>query len=272
MQTIMDSHFAAALCHAIDDAAVAVVVIEILFIRPCHELVLTSAEEDRITHQVVDRTVRLLGVHRHFVALRTDRTELHFRFAVTLALDAVEDLRQAYHYGVVIDAVIYGVVGGGELLIAVRIGRQGIMDNNQRCVRQVESLSALAGGKERRVTRSCGLYHFVFRREQIHGVFTRPGVGLENDTFLLEEGVGHYLFSVDIRIGNLLLHRITRQIIGVVHELGGVVAFQLEHQLQVVTEVVLAQTEAVLQVTLVVTSGYAADETYLGLVVEPYTV
>ena len=197
MQAVVDGHFAATLRHAIHDTAVAVVVIIVLLVRPCHELVLTSAEEDRIAHQVVDRSVRLLGVHRHFVALRTDGTELHLRLAVALALDAVEDLRQADHNGVVVDTVIDSVVGGGVLLIAVRIGGQRIMDDGQRCVRQVEGLSTLTGCKERRVARSRSLYHFIFRREQIHGVFTRLGVGLENDTFLLKEGVGRYRLTTD---------------------------------------------------------------------------
>ena len=56
------------------------------------------------------------------------------------------------------------------------------------------------------------------------------------------------------------------------HELGSVIAFQLKHQLQVITQVVLTQTETVLEVTLVITTGYATNETYLGPVVEPYAV
>ena len=71
---------------------------------------------------------------------------------------------------------------------------------------------------------------------------------------------------------NDLLYRIQCKVIGVKDEMRGVVAFKLQHKLQVVAEVVLAQTETARQVALVVTTCNSTYQPYFRLVVEAHTV
>ena len=69
-----------------------------------------------------------------------------------------------------------------------------------------------------------------------------------------------------------LLQRIMRQVIRIVDDMGGVIAFEHEHQLKVIAQVVLTQPEAVLECLLVITTGYTSDETHLGGIVETHAV
>ena len=52
-------------------------------------------------------------------------------------------------------------------------------------------------------------------------------------------------------------------------DMGCVVAFEHQHQLEVIAEVVLAQAETVGQCLLIDTSGDTTDQAHFGLVVEP---
>ena len=63
-----------------------------------------------------------------------------------------------------------------------------------------------------------------------------------------------------------------RQVVGIVDDMGGVIAFEHEHQLKVIAQVVLTQPEAVLECLLVITTGYTSDETHFGGVVETHAI
>ena len=63
-----------------------------------------------------------------------------------------------------------------------------------------------------------------------------------------------------------------RQVVRIMDDMGGVIAFEHEHQLKIITEVVLTQPEAVLEVFLVITSSYSSYKTHFGGVVETHAV
>ena len=63
-----------------------------------------------------------------------------------------------------------------------------------------------------------------------------------------------------------------RQVVRIMDDMGGVIAFEHEHQLKVIAQVVLTQPEAVLEVFLVITSGYSSYKTHFGGVVETHAV
>ena len=107
------------------------------------------------------------------------------------------------------------------------------------------------------------MYYFILNREQIHRILACGLIRTDGDAFLLKER----LCTV-----NRLMQRVASQVVRVVYEMCGVVALELQHELQVIAEVVLAQTKAMRQVALIVSSGYTADEAHFRLVVEAYTV
>ena len=55
-------------------------------------------------------------------------------------------------------------------------------------------------------------------------------------------------------------------------DMGGVIPFKHEHQLEVIAEVVLAQSLSQRQVLLVESAGYTTNEPHFRLVIEPYAV
>ena len=166
-----------------------------------------------------------------------------------------------------VDAVIYGIVG--DRIVAIRIGLLA-----QRCVRQVECLGAGTRTEERGIALGCCLYHLVLHRIQIHGILTRLRIRLDGDTLLLKQRMGHVVAAVgdDLAVADCLLHGVARQVVRVVHEMRRIVALELQHQLQVIAQVVGTNTESALQVALVYATGYTTDQSYLGLVVEAYAV
>ena len=68
------------------------------------------------------------------------------------------------------------------------------------------------------------------------------------------------------------MERVACQVIGVVDDMSCIVALELQNQLQVVAQIVLTQTETVLERFLVVTAGHATQEAHFGRVVETHTV
>ena len=56
------------------------------------------------------------------------------------------------------------------------------------------------------------------------------------------------------------------------HHMSGIVTLEHQHQLKVITEVILTQPQSRRQFLLVDTSGYTSDETYLRLVIQPNAV
>ena len=121
---------------------------------------------------------------------------------------------------------------------------------------------------------ACGrcLYYFVLHGEQIHGELTRCRVGTKHDSFFLESGICHHLSVINRSITYALVNRISAHVVRIVHDLGGVVTLKHEDELQVVTQVVFAQAKSVLEVSLVVTTGYTAYESHFRLVVEAHSV
>ena len=63
-----------------------------------------------------------------------------------------------------------------------------------------------------------------------------------------------------------------RQVIGVMDDMGGVIAFEHEYELEVITEVVLSQTQTMGQIPLIITTGYTTDEAHLRIIVETYPI
>ena len=86
--------------------------------------------------------------------------------------------------------------------------------------------------------------------------------------------MGHVVAAVgdDLAVADGLLHGVARQVVGVMHEMRRIVALELQHQLQVIAQVVGTNTESALQVALVYATGYTTDQSYLGLVVETHAV
>ena len=68
------------------------------------------------------------------------------------------------------------------------------------------------------------------------------------------------------------MERVACQVIGVVDDMSRIVALELQNQLQVVAQIVLTQTETVLERFLVVTTGHSSHEAHFGRVVETHTV
>ena len=76
------------------------------------------------------------------------------------------------------------------------------------------------------------MYHLVLGREQIRLVLTGDGIGVDDDTLML---------IMDLSGTDRVFQGITGQIFGVTHDIGDVIPFQLEHQLQVITDIITAQ-------------------------------
>ena len=273
MHAVAYGHLAAAQRYAVQ-ALRGVVVVVVVLVRLRLKLITAVVVEHRIAHRVTDRAVLLLGVEVDFLLDgRIQAAGVHRRFAVAVLLQSVQQLLEVYLHRRAVDAVIYGVVMHA-VVPAHRI------DGLQRSVRQVEGLAACARGKQCGVTLRRGLYNLVLNREQIHLKLTRLRIGMDSDAFLLQQGVRCAHYAVGLKLVakliyamlHLLHHRVAAQVIRVVHEVRYVVALELQHELQVIAEVVRTEAEGFGQVALVDTAGYTADEAHLGLVVEPYAV
>ena len=80
---------------------------------------------------------------------------------------------------------------------------------------QIESLRPLSRSKEGGITFRRSLYHFVFGREKIHGIFARSDIRPDDDTFLLEIGIG---------FADMLMEGVACQVFRVMYYLSGVIA------------------------------------------------
>ena len=206
--------------------------------------------------------------------VRVEGAQLDFLFTVAEFGQTVDHLAQMNLYRRMIDTVVHSVVMYGVGINLRVVGRH-------RSVGEVEGLHALTCREQGSISVGGSLYHFVFGREQVGYILAGLGVGEDGDPFLLDEhaGLSYYAFGVGRervgRIDNLvddIFHRVTAQVIRVMDELGGVVSFELEHEHEVVAEIVLTQTESGRQITLYISSGYTSRQTHLRLVVEPYVI
>ena len=94
------------------------------------------------------------------------------------------------------------------------------MDDGQRGICEVEGLAACVCGEECGVTLCCGLNDLIFHREEVCGVFTRNGVGMDDDALLFEKRIGR------AALDDCLHQSITCKVIGVMNDVGCVVTFQ----------------------------------------------
>ena len=133
----------------------------------------------------------------------------------------------------------------------------------QRSVNQVKGRSTCCDIEQRRITIGGRLYHFVFDGEEVRRVLTGLAVGTDDDALELVYG---------LRVIHCKMERILRQVVGVMHHMSGIVTLEHQHQLKVITEVILTQPQSRRQFLLVDTSGYTSDETYLRPVIQPNAV
>ena len=255
METVANGDRTATDRHAVDNTGLLVVIIAILFIRRYHELVLAIVHEDRITQGIYGFAV-LLGIERQVVC-HTIHVGIFARLlSISGFLHTIEELGHLDLDRRTIDAVVNGVIGDRAVVV-------GIVDMIQRRIRQIEGLAARTCGEESGIAVGSSLHHFVLHREEVRRILTRRDIRTEDDAFLLEE---------DVRTVDGAVQRIMRQVVGIVDDMGGVIAFEHEYELEVITEVILTQAEAVLECLLVITTGYTSDETYLRLVIQPNAV
>ena len=107
------------------------------------------------------------------------------------------------------------------------------------------------------------MYHFVLNREQVRRILTGLAIRADDDALELVYG---------LRVIHCKMERILRQVVGVMHHMSGIVTLEHQHQLKVITEVILTQPQSRRQFLLVDTAGYTSDETYLRLVIQPNAV
>ena len=108
----------------------------------------------------------------------------------------------------------------------------------QRCVGQIEGFRALLRAEQGGIALCSSLYDLVFHREQIRLILSRLGIGVEDNTFLLECHLCmacHALFFYSQRVGGIdhviggHMDSVQRRIIRIVYEMSGVVALQLQY-------------------------------------------
>ena len=241
MQAVMNRHGAAALRYAVRFSRGHIIVIVVL-VCLCGELVLAVRIIHRISQQIGNSAVRPMIEIDFLYVSRTETADLHLRFTQALLLQAEDILLERQLYRRAVDTVIDGIV-------VYRIAAAYRSVVLQRCVGQVESLGGLTGSEKRRIARSRRLDHFVFDREQIDGILAGIRIGMNGDAFLLSEHRsrtystfwnGAQRVDVIYHLRERILYGIAREVLRVVHQMGGVVAFELENERQVVAEVVMA--------------------------------
>ena len=206
---------------------ITIVVIVVVLVRAYAELIGASLLEDRMPKQVVDCTRRVLAIKLDSTALVDDTGHADVLFAHAVLHHAVHHLLQSYLHGVPVYTVKACVIGS---MSAERVG----VEDRERCIRQVEGGHTCLYIQQGGVARGGGLHHFVFHGEEIHRILTRADVGADDDTLLLIDGQ---------RAIHRKMQGILRQVVGVMNNMGGVVAIELEHQLQVVAQVILTKSQ-----------------------------
>ena len=98
------------------------------------------------------------------------------------------------------------------------------------------------------------MHDFVFDREEVCLVLACGGVGFDDDTFVLVMHFG---------IAYLVFQCVFGQVLRVTDDISGVIALQLQNQLDVITQVVLAQSLSERQRCLVETAHYTTGQTHL---------
>ena len=142
----------------------------------------------------------------------------------------------------------------------------------ERCLGQIQRLAGLTLGIQGCISFRRSLRNFIFDREEIYIIFTCIHIRIDDDTFLVVLRMGNTyrveLITVAYVVTEVDDDAVARQIIVVMHDLRDIVALELEYHLQVITEVVLTQTEAERFLRLDTTARNTTDKTYFGLVVD----
>ena len=140
------------------------------------------------------------------------------------------------------------------------------MVKDKRSIGEVEGLAALTRREERGVTLGRGLNDLVFHWEEVCGIFSCCGVGVDGDALLFKQR------ACDAVLDDRLHQGITREICGIMNDVGRVVAFQHQHQFQVITQIVASKSEPSLKCLLCRATGHTSDESHFREVIEAYAV
>ena len=253
----MDRHLSAALRYTVQGTRLGIVVVVVVFKRSHGELISAVEHENRMAQRIGHRSVFALGVQLYrFGSARRETAGTHLFLTKSVLLNTIEQLRELNLNRSMVDAVI-------ERLVMNRIALVHFREIFERCFRQIKGLAACTGREKRSVSVGGRLYHFVLHRVQVHRIFAGRCVRTDRNTLLLKQC---------LRTSYRLLQRVAGQVVRVMHQMRSVVALELQHELQVIAEVVLTQTKAMWQVALIVTSGDTTDEAHFGLIIETDTV
>ena len=115
-------------------------------------------------------------------------------------------------------------------------------------ITEIDHLTRLAFCKEGSITARRRLRDFILHREEVGAVLACVRIRVDDDPFLL---VMHLSPTYRVRLlvrtidhmRHTELQRITRQVVLIAYNMGNIIAFELEYQLQVITEVIHTQTE-----------------------------
>ena len=157
-------------------------------------------------------------------------------------------------------------IGDAELRIAYRyltIVRYSIV--MQHRIAQIHGLTGLTLREERSVTTRRSLDDFVLGWEEVSAILTGNRININDNAFLLVMHIGRtYGIGLALRIEDLMLYRklkgIFGQILRIAYNPRDVIAFELEYQLDVLTDIILAQSMSERQRSLVLTTDNATGE------------
>ena len=189
----------------------------------------------------------------------------HQFLAVELLRHTVQHLDAGYIDGRTVGDVIAFIPSRYKSLVGHAIGMDGT-------VAEVEHLGCLSFGEEGGIAVRRCLYHFVTYREEVGGVLARLRVGIDGDALFLIERVGHHRVAAEGRIGYAEWQTVYSQVFRHTHDMRGVVAFELEYQLDIVAKVIGAQSEAERFGCLVLTARDASGEAHFRYIPDAYAV
>ena len=140
------------------------------------------------------------------------------------------------------------------------------MVKDKRSIGEVEGLAAHTRREERGVALGRGLNDLVFHGEEVSCIFSCYGVGMYSDALLFKECIGGAVLDDRLHQG------ITREICGIMNDVGRVVAFQHQHQFQVITQIVASKSKPSLKCLLCRATCHTSDESHFREVIEAYAV
>ena len=143
-------------------------------------------------------------------------------------------------------------------------------------IAEVNGLAGASSGEEGGVAGSGGLSDLVAHGEEVNAEFARLRVWFHNDALLLIVNLCHTYILFPILPINHMRHGKFQGVLGQIaryaDNIADIVAFQFEHQTQVVAQVVGGETESQGQVALVEATSHTAGKAHLGLVPQTHAI